>query len=72
MDRQLGIALRRARRLYAVPIKTAARELKVKATYLLNVELGKVHASDAIVDHYIEAYRIDATDIAKLRGSKSD
>ncbi len=70
-DRLLGVSLSRARRLYAVTIKAAARELDMPAKTLMAIELGQKPATDAIVEHYIKAYRIDANDLAKLRGLQS-
>lgn len=71
IDRQLGVTLSRARRLYAVTIRAAASELDMPAKLLMAIELGHKPASDVIVDHYIKAYRIDADDVAKLRGLTS-
>lgn len=68
----LGMALRRARVLYAVGLRELARQADVSATYLSKVETGQQKPSERVLRIYSEKFRVDFDEINRLAGRIPD
>lgn len=64
----LGMALRRARMLYAVGLRELAREAEVSATYLSKIETGQTKPSERVLRIYSSKFRVDFDELSRLAG----
>lgn len=68
----LGMALRRARVLYAVGLRELARQAEVSATYLSKIETGQQKPSERILRIYADKFRVDFDELNRLAGRVPD
>lgn len=64
----VGCALRRARVLYCQPLREVARRLGLSATALDAIERGRAAASDAVLQHYADSFRMDVRELRRAQG----
>ena len=68
----LGMALRRARVLYAVGLRELARQAEVSAAYLSKVETGQQKPSERVLRIYADKFRVDFDELNRLAGRVPD